>query len=255
MRRVLLLVTSFAAFGQSLPTFEVASVKPQPWGGNGSSVGVFVRGNTLDAEHCSLNDLVSFAYELRDIQLSGGPAWGDRSHMTLNEATLYQVIAKTAGDTPPPAAVFRKMLQALLAERFQLKVHQAAKEFPIYNLTIDKGGPKMKASPADAKFTNMQSSIGRYGIRMVTTQLTMQKFVDMIAGYTGRPVFDKTGLAGGYEFTLEFIPEAASDRPDLPPGVPSIFTAFRNTLGLRLEPAMASFDTVVIDHAEKPAAN
>src|SRR5579862_2188405 len=100
-----------AAFGQA-PAFEVASVKPQPWVGQQGSVGVFVRGNTLNAEHVSLDDLVSFAYNLRSVQLSGGPAWGIRGE--LKDSELFQVTAKAAGDPPPPMEVFRETLQTLL---------------------------------------------------------------------------------------------------------------------------------------------
>ena len=256
MHRLALLLAAFAAFGQSPLTFDVASVKRQPWNTDGgSSLGVFIRGDTLDAEHCSLYDLVSWAYNLRDGYLSGGPTWANRAKLLLIDAELYQVIAKVSAKPLPSAEVFRQMLQTLLADRFQLKIHHVKKELPTYNLIIDRGGSKMKASAEGMQFSNNQRSIGRYGIRMVTTQLTMPHFADMIAGYTGRPVLDKTGLDGGYDFTLDFIPESATAEPDLPPGVPSISQAVRAQLGLRLEASTGMFDTVVIDHAERPSAN
>ena len=104
------------------PEFEVASIKPQPFAGQGS-VGIFVRGNTLDAEHVSLDFLVMFAYNLHEVQLSGGPSWA-RSGV-LSSSELFQVIAKSTGDPPPSMAVFRQMLQALLADRFKLQVRHA----------------------------------------------------------------------------------------------------------------------------------
>lgn len=170
------------------------------------------------------------------------------------DAELYQVIGKVSASPPPSIEVFRQMLQMLLTDRFQLEIHHVEKEFPTYNLVIDKG-LKMKASAEGTQFSNLQRSIGRYGIRMVTTHITMPNFAGMIAGYTGRPMFDKTGLGGGYDFTLDFIPESATAEPDLPPGVPSILQALRNQLGLRLGPSTALFDTVVIDRAERPTAN
>jgi uncharacterized protein (TIGR03435 family) len=256
MRRFAILFATAAAFGQTPRTFDVASVKLQPWNNQGgSSLGVFIHGDTLDAEHCSLYDLVAYAYNLRDGHLSGGPVWANRAQLKLNEAELYQVIAKTSTSTPPSLESFREMLQALLADRFQLQIHHAPKELPTYNLVVDKAGLRMKPSATETKFSNVQSSIGRFGIRMVTTQLTMQNFVGMIAGYTGRPVFDKTALEGGYDFQLEFIPESSTAESDLSPGMPSILSAVREQLGLRLEPSRASFDTVVIDHAERPSAN
>ena len=254
MRLIALILLAFPALAQAPPQFDVASVKVQPWTGQGG-VGVFVRNDTLDAEHCSLYALIAFAYDLRDMQLSGGPAWADRSQLKLDEAELYQVLGKVASDPPPPTAVFRQMLQTLLADRFQLKVHHIQKEFPTYNLVVDKGGLKMKASAGDTKFSSNMKSTGKTGIRLAAAQMTMEKFVAMLAPPSGRPVFDETGLDGGYEFTLEFVFENAPVGPDASSDFPPISIALRNQLGLRLEPATAPFDTVVIDHAERPTGN
>ena len=131
MHRLALLVATFAAFGQSPPAFDVASVKRQPWNSeSGSSLGVFIRGDTLDGEHCSLYDLVSWAYNLREGHLSGGPTWANRAKLLLIDAELYQVIAKVSANRPPSAEVFRQMLQTLLTDRFQLKIHHVEKELP-----------------------------------------------------------------------------------------------------------------------------
>ena len=216
---------------------------------------VLVRGNTLNAEHVSLNELVAFAYNLRDVQLSGGPAWADRSHATLRDAELYQVTAKDSSDPPPPTEVFRQMLQTLLAERFRLKVHHAQKDLPVYNLVVKKGGPKLKKSPADAEFSSVSSSKGKFGVQVVTTKVTMQKLVDTLSLYAGRPVFDKTGLLASYDFTLEFVPERVAAAAGAAADGPSLFTAIPEQLGLKLESAMAPFDVVVIDHADKPSEN
>jgi hypothetical protein len=88
---------SVVAFGQQ---FDVVSVKPQRWTGQGL-VGVLVRGDTLDAEHVSLKGLVLFAYNLREVQLSGGPGWAEVAGL-LADSELFQVIAKISSDPPPP---------------------------------------------------------------------------------------------------------------------------------------------------------
>jgi uncharacterized protein (TIGR03435 family) len=243
---------------QTLPvqkvSFEVASVKLQPWTGQGG-VYVLVRGNTLDAEHASLNELVAFAYNLRDVQLSGGPGWADRSHAKLMDAELYQVTAKAAGDPPPPTEVFRQMLQTLLAERFQLKVHHVQKDLPTYNLIVNKDGPKIKESRADVKFSSVTSARGRFGTRMVTTKMTMQQLVNTLSLYASRPVLDKTGLTGSYDFTLEFVGENVAAEQDAAADGPSLFTAIQEQLGLKLESSTAPFDTVVIDSVQHPTEN
>ena len=111
-------------------------------------VGITVHGDTLDAEHVSVFSLVEFAYNLRDVELSGEPAWVSSDNLAASE--LYQVIGKTTVDPPPPTAIFRQMLATLLADRFQLRVHHVQKDLRVYNLVVNKGGPKLRESTADA---------------------------------------------------------------------------------------------------------
>ncbi len=234
--------------------FEVASVKLQPWGGQGNTrVGVYIQNDTLYAEHCTLNNLIAFAYDLRDQHLSGGPAWAGREHITLNEAELYQVVAKTSITPPPPRAVFQQMLQELLADRFQLKVRHEEKILPVFNLVIDKGGLKMKPSADDTKFEGKITSVGRFGVKVVARHVTMAFILGRLEIPSGRPVFDRTGLTGTYDFELDYSAADAAD--DAPTDLPSIFTAIRERLGLRLDAATAPFDTVVVEHAERPTGN
>jgi uncharacterized protein (TIGR03435 family) len=255
MRVLAMMLGAVAAYGQAPPAFEVASVKPAPYKGSGFIGGVMVRGNTLTAEHASLNDLVTFAYNLRSVQLSGGPAWAERGVIT--ESELFEVIGKSAGDPPPPMDIYRQMLQTLLADRFKLQVHHVQKEFAVYNLVVNKGGPKLKDSPEDTKYGMNVYSLGRFGIRIQATSVTIQQLVDnQLVGYAERPVFNKTGLTGKYDFMLEFVTE------NLPPGAevgpndgPALVTALQQQIGLKLEPGTAPFDTVVIDHAERPSGN
>jgi bla regulator protein blaR1 len=243
-----------SAQSASAPVFEVASIKPQQWTGQGS-VGIFVRGNTLDAEHVSLFSLVEFAYNLREVQLSGGPFWVKSG--VLSSSELYQVMAKVSGNPTPSMDVFRQMLQTLLADRFKLQVHHVKKELPIYNLVVNKGGPKLKESSEDVKFNFVSSGLGRLGVRIVATHMTVQQLIDhQLSGYTDRPILDKTGLTAPYDFTLEFAvenvpPAQETDSKD----VPALVTAVKEQLGLKLEPGTAQFDTVVIDHADRPSEN
>jgi bla regulator protein blaR1 len=248
------LIGSTLAFGQA--SFEVASVKPQLWTGQGS-VGVFVRGNTLTAEHVALYDLAEFAFNLRSIQLSGGPAWADRGRALLSDSVLFQVTAKAAADPPLNIDQFRPMLQTLLADRFQLKVHHIQKDLPVYNLVTAKSGSKLKESASDTKF-EMNTRAGKL-TRITAAHAPLKNLIGQVEGYAGRPVFDKTGLTGTYDFELDFVPDSLSTA-GLDAAAPeaagaSLFTALQEQLGLKLEPAVAPFDTVVIDHAEKPTEN
>lgn len=142
-------------WGLGAQTFDVASIKPEPWTNEGG-VRVWVRGNMLTAEHADLYLLVEFAYGLRTdgSQISGGPGWahhGLLSDVSGGESTLYHVIAKAPEGAAPPLDEFRRMLQALLAGRFQLRVHHVALDLRVFHLVVARDGPKFKESPAGAR--------------------------------------------------------------------------------------------------------
>jgi len=247
-----------------MASFEVASIKPQPWTNQGR-VGVVVRGNTLAGEHVDLYRLVEFAYGLRTdgSQLSGGPGWarmGILSDVSGADSVLFQVIAKAPVGPPPSIEQFRLMLQALLADRFRLRLHHARKDLPVFNLVVAKNGPKLKENVSDAK-VSMAMRDGRL-FRIRAVHAPIRNLISELSNPNhgaGRPVFDKTGLTGFYDFEIEWAPnDLAAAGPDGPaPDTvgPSVFAALQEQLGLRLEPGTASFDTVVIDHAEKPSQN
>jgi uncharacterized protein (TIGR03435 family) len=246
-----------------LASFEVASIKPQPWTNQGR-VGVFVQGNTLTGEHVDLYRLVEFAYGLTadGFQLSGGPAWARRgvlSDVSGAESVLYHVVAKAADGPPPPIEQFRFMLQALLADRFQLRVHHARKDLPVFNLVVAKDGPRFKENVSDAE-PSMALRGGRL-FRIRAVHVPMTDLIEWLANPNhgaGRPVLDKTGLTGFYDFEIEWssndLAAAGPDGSAPDTTGPSVFTAVQR-LGLKLEPGTAPFDTVVIDHAEKPSQN
>lgn len=253
--RIAVLLVFCALCGAQTPqpvAFDVASVKPQKWTGSGG-VGVFIKGNTLDAEHADLNSLVEFAYNLQDFQLSGGPPW--TTHGMLDSSELFQVLAKPAEGQTPSMEQFRLMLQTLLADRFHLQIHHVSKQFPAWNLIVNKGGTKLKETSGASPTLNT-TSLGRQGISMAVTNQTIQEVIDkQLGGYSGRPVFDKTGLTGHYDFTLEWVHDPTAPLNARESSLPPLPSALQEQLGLKLESTTAPFDTVVIDHAEKPSEN
>lgn len=136
------------------------------------------------------------------------------------------------------------------------------KEGPVYALVVDKSGLKMKANESEQDF-KIPISGDRTG---VTTgkRVPLEYFCWWLSqgplGREGRPVIDRTGLKGFYDFTLAFLPDLPPgfDMDKLPPGMadrPDLFTALREQLGLKLEAQKGPVDFYVIDSAEKPAAN
>jgi uncharacterized protein (TIGR03435 family) len=270
IRNLLLCAASvlIGAMAASPPAFDIASIRPQPWTNEGG-VFVYVRGNTLYGEHADLYSLVDFAYGLRpdDLQLSGGPAWakhGILSNVSGEDSSLYQVIARAPEGPVPSTAQFREMLQTLLADRFQLRVHHAMKDMAVFRLVIAKDGPKLTESAAGAKNSLAMNDYGGKAFRMSAVHVPLSSLVEELAYATGRPVIDQTGLAGFYDFEIAWSPrfansdvandDVAADSA-VDPQTPPVFTAVEQRLGLKLEPGTAPYDTVVIDHAEKPSAN
>jgi uncharacterized protein (TIGR03435 family) len=252
-----------AALAASPPAFELASIRPQPWTNEGG-VFVYVRGNTLYGEHADLYSLVDFAYGLRpdDLQLSGGPAWAKRgvlSNVSGEDSMLYQVIARAPEGSTPSTAQFREMLQTLLADRFQLRVHHAMKDMPVFRLVIAKDAPKLTKSAADAKDSLAMNDYGGKAFRISAVHVPLSSLVEELAYATGRPVIDQTGLTGFYDFEVAWSPKFANDdvaaNSNVDSQMPPVFTAVEQQLGLKLERGTAPYDTVVIDHAEKPSAN
>ena len=144
------------------------------------------------------------------------------------------------------------MLQGLLADRFHLQLHREMKEGPVYLLTV--GSKELKLKPA--KSADDYPWVGRpggggtvSGSGIAGENATMQLLAVRLTGYLRRQVLDQTGLKGAFDFTFELQPD--DSQPDV---IASIFASMQG-LGLKLEAAKRPVETLVIDHAEKPAEN
>ncbi len=248
--------------------YEVASIKPSKltntrW--SPSADGFNVSGATLKW-------LLSAAFRvIGDYSLSGGPTW-------LN-SDRYDVEAKMDPDAAEAlnklsnedrAVVQQHMIQALLAERFGLVFHRETRDMAVYMLVVGKSGSKLhEAKPGDTypngiKLSNgpggagvMMMRGGPGGTFIVTAQgVPLSSFIPQLSGNSGRPVLDKTGLTGIYDFTLTYaLDQNASASATSDSTGPSIFTAIQEQLGLKLEPGKGPVEVIVIDRAEKPSGN
>ena len=138
-------------------------------------------------------------------------------------------------------------MRQILEDRFALKYHIEKRELPLYDLVIAKHGPKIKESTPGGNFTNGMSP-GKLSMHAYP----MSALAASLSGAVGRLIIDKTGLTGQYDIDLTW---AWRDDPGSGDTGPSIFTAIQEQLGLKLEPAKAPIDVVVIDHIERPSEN
>jgi uncharacterized protein (TIGR03435 family) len=274
----LVILGSGLAFAQPAPaplTFEVASVKPS--GGDDHRVGIqFMPGGGLRTTGTTLKFLVTFAYDVRDFQVSGGPGW-------IN-SDRFDIVAKSERGSPESEAPadlrnmtdaqmkttaeqMRLKLQALLADRFQLTLHHETKEQPVYALVVGKNGSKLKESEVKAGERRRMMRMGRSELNAEGVAIDM--LTNTLSNVLGRPVIDRTGLKGNYDFKLQWTPDPGqsggpfggppppgADAPPPPdPNGPSIFTAVQEQLGLRLESQKGPVDLIVIDRVEKLSEN
>ena len=146
----------------------------------------------------------------------------------------------------------RLMMQALLADRFKLAIRRERRDCSVYELVPAKGGPKLVAS-ADGKF-RFGAPIKRRG-HLEMPGASMAMFIDYLNSMpaVGRPVLNKTDLNGPYDITLDWAPDSIDAK--VGDSGPSIFTAFQEQLGLKLEPGKSSFEFIAIDHVERPTKN
>jgi uncharacterized protein (TIGR03435 family) len=241
-----LFLAACASFAQSgkAPAFEVASVKPaEPSGYMDFRI---QPGGRLEVTSQTLRLIVMQAFGVKGYQLSGGPSWMDTDR--------FDIVGKAEGN--PSHAEVMAMLQTLLADRFQLKVHQETKEGNIYALVVGKNGPKLKPPVGEANARSMIylqriTPRDQPGINYALDghKATMVMLAGRLTDEVRRPVLDHTGLTGEFDFNVAY---SIDDNPETGP---SIFNALQEQLGLRLETTKGPIETLVIEHAEKPSGN
>ncbi len=273
------------------PEFEVATVKPN----RSADRMVMIQngaGGRFVAKNVSLKMLMRMAYKVQDFQISGGPAWISSERYDIEAKPESPSIDDMRKLTDEQREAFmeqqRLRLQALLADRFQLKLHPETKELPVYALVIAKNGPKLQESkiePAGSEPppnpAGSKGSVPRFkgqGMRMGRGELSGQSapisiLADTLSNQIGRTVIDKTGLKGRYDFTLKWTPDETQGQMFKGPGDggegrppsdaaptpdasgPSVFTAIQEQLGLKLESQKGPVQVLVIDQVEKPTEN
>src|ERR1035438_4442182 len=204
-------------FAQAPPAFEVASVRVHSFSSNDRG-GPPIAGNRFTVAG-NLNQLIMYAYDLKSYQLAGGPGWV--THPST-ETDYYEIAAKGEGAEVLTQLQARQLLQTLLADRFQLKVHREMREMPVYALVVGKAGPKFRDSAPDAT-TRMTGSVSQTTVTSTFAKSQMNSLVRVLSGAADRPVLNQTGLTDFYDFKLEFARDPGAAAAESSPA--SIFTA------------------------------
>jgi uncharacterized protein (TIGR03435 family) len=193
--------------------------------------------------------LIMLAYGLHTPeQIVNLPAWASSDGLDIKAKIDEETAARWRKLSD--AEVDRRqlpMMQSLLADRFQLKVHREIRQLPILRLVVAKGGPKLKVALPDARSESEMSN------GYISGQATsMQTFVFNLSHEMGRQVIDETGLTDNYDFELRWTPDDQQEAPD---AGPTAFTALEEQLGLKLISAKGPVEVIVIDRIERPSEN
>jgi uncharacterized protein (TIGR03435 family) len=250
------------------PAFEAASIKVNKSGEAGGGFGG--RPGRIVVTNYTLRDIIRNAYGVQRYQIVGGPDWLAQDRFDINAkapegAAQAQLLA---------------MMQNLLADRFKLRVHRETRDLPAFALVLARPdrrlGPKMQPAAFDCAAATTARARGETPVvpapvgerpvcgaranpgRLLVGGYAISDFARNLAGFSGRPILDRTGLAGAYDFELTWTP----DEPP-PAGValpswydangPSLQAAVQEQLGLKLEATTGPVDVLVIDSAERPA--
>jgi uncharacterized protein (TIGR03435 family) len=247
------------------PRYTTVSIKPHPTEADGDTRQKMML-SLVDAQFTATDvtpqALIQIAYHVQDTQLAGAPDWLSSAKYDINAK-----VDKTAADAlhnlseEQRGALGQQLLQGLLADRFKLKVHQEARDLPVYELLVAENGSKLQKG-GDHGFMHMgmgELSSNGTPLSLLAAQLSMR---------LGRTVVDKTGLAGNYAYTLRWAPDPeeqarleANHQPVAPSSAsanasaPPLLTAIQDQLGLILQPQTDRVQVLVIDRVEQPSQN
>jgi uncharacterized protein (TIGR03435 family) len=233
--------------------FEVATIKPSNPDAQGKLF--TVKGRQVITINTTLNDLIAFAYEVQARQIVGAPAWADTERFDINGQPQAQ--------GQPSQRQLRAMIQKLLEDRFKLSFHRDRRDLPVYTIVVGTSGPKLTRN--DANPDGLPSLLFRGLGNLPVVNARLSDFANVMqTAVLDRPVIDRTGLEGRYDFTLLWTPDESQFRglgvrvpppsgdPNAPPG---LFTAVQEQLGLKFDTANAPVEVLVVDRAEKPTEN
>jgi uncharacterized protein (TIGR03435 family) len=251
---------------QTAPSFDVATIKPHPFAARSSWFGIRTTPDGTYAASVALVNLVrsAYAYQLFD-QVSGGPNWARTDLFDLQaKMSEADVAVMQTLDSAEATARRKQMMQAFLAERFKLKVHSETRQAPVFELVVTKNGPHLNDAATDTSDLPWKKKDGTFQTGILFSRdgtgtaqgESMESFVTFLSSPNAgvsRPIIDKTGLTGTYNFTLHWSPPppaewgtAASD---------DAMQRALNEVGLKLQSATGPIEIIVIDHAEHPTEN
>jgi uncharacterized protein (TIGR03435 family) len=257
----------FVAFASVQPAFEVVSVRPSIAAVPGP-LSIRIDGAQFTARNITVLGLALRAFRVTSCSeegqygcsvVAGGPDWIKKDR--------FDIQAKIPDDTPAydwtqlmngQAAEVARMIEGLLTDRFRFQAHHETREMPIYALTVSPKGHKLgqpeASSAASHILVSPSEANGERSFQFEALHSSMKDLCDFFSSCMKRPMIDRSGLVGKFHVTLNY------DANPLTPGDftelagPELFRAMQDQLGLKVEAKRGPVEILVIDHAERPAA-
>ncbi|HEY5056212.1 MAG TPA: TIGR03435 family protein [Acidobacteriaceae bacterium] len=250
------------AASAAVPRFDVISVKPDK---NANAISrARVDADGLAAENVTVHMLLMESYLLNEDQLLGEPAWAKTDRFDIQAKVAGSDVAKLAKLSTKDR---RSMFRQVLVEQFQLTTHVETRQLPVYVVTVAKGGPKFKPHVPDPAHPERENGSGWFSWgrgKLVAQGPTMAYFLFALSLELRHTFVDKTGLAGNYDFNLEWTPDDLAApaqgnndgaQPVAGDSGPSIFTAIQEQLGLKLASTKGPVRVMVVDNVTRPTGD
>jgi uncharacterized protein (TIGR03435 family) len=234
---------------QTMPPFDVTSVKINNSGEGNFGMSISDTSGTLTATNVPVEMMIEYAYDVKSDHIFGLSGPVKDAHFDVEA----KVLPKEDGKLPKLGdQQLQVMMIPLLADRFHLKAHVESKTMPVYELVVIHGGPRVKLSTEAAHSSSTNMSANNTDRILTAKAASMADLAQALSDLVHRQVVDKTGLSGRADITLKWTADEAADQGG---NVLSIFTALQEQLGLKLVSSKGPVDTLVIDHIEMPTEN
>lgn len=232
----------------ALQDYDVVSIKANR--STSGAVGYEHNQDGFTLTNAPMSMMLSMAYGLRDRRIIGLPSWTVEQRFDLTAKCLQPSVIGPAGI---PAEARKAMMLNMLKDRFGLKAHQSRMVLPVYTLLPDKGGAHLKQSaPNEPVYLVVNRGEAH------ATSASLSSLADALSGLLDRDIINMVPGDAKYDVELKWNASELSTAPGVgleEPELPSIFTAIKSQLGLRLVPSRESIDVIVVDEIHQPTPN
>jgi len=228
-------------------SYDVAVIHPTDPRAHSSHMGPDGPRGGLRTQNTTILQLIAAAYHVEDFRVVDAPAWAGAEHFDVIVTPDRSEIIDDSKPEESDGVWHRDLerLQAVLRDRFHLRLHQDQREMPVYSMTEVKTGINLVSHSDQSPGPSIQMNNGR---QITATAVTMDTLADELSRDLRRPVRNETRMDGRYDLRIDWTPD-----PDFPAA--PIFSALTQQLGLRLEPAKGTMPVYVVDRLDRPTEN